>query len=83
VIKINAKKVLKGLFNQPALQNQIYEFRAEKIKNSKPKLKNHNGEIIIGEIPKWAKIPYKDPNNDAFVEKHKSLTNINNKKLKK
>jgi len=82
VIKINAKKALKGLFNQPAIQNQVYEFRAEKIKNSEPKLKNHNGEIIPGPIPDWAQVPYKEPQNDHKIETYKELTNITNVKPK-
>ena len=79
-MNLNAKKVLKGLYNQPYVQFQTDVFRAEKKRNTPPKMKNYNGEIIQGEIPPWANLPYKNPDNDHMVEKYKSLTNINNKK---
>jgi len=52
---------------------------AEKKRNTPPKGGNHNGEIIQGEIPTWANIPYKNPPNDDKLNKYRSLTNINNK----
>ena len=53
---MNAKKALRGLYNQPHIQEQVNIERMELKRNTPPKRKNEKSEIITNEeIPDCAK----------------------------